>query len=91
MGVSRRYRNLWELHPVIRPTLGPVIFGTKRDRDKQIYSAEKDLRGVQWDQVELYNEQPTGSKNVKKGGQSQGNSIPPSSMITSPHPHMTKA
>ncbi len=45
--------DLWK----IRPTLGQIIFGTKCDRDKLIFSAEKKVnkialgikKGTQWD------------------------------------------
>ncbi len=48
----------------MRPTLGPNISGTKCDRDKPIFSAE---RGDQSDCVELYNRDPIGLKIPKTG------------------------
>ncbi len=47
----------------IRPTLGPSISGTKCDRDKLIFSAERE---GQSDFAEVYNWDPIGLK-IKKG------------------------
>ncbi len=63
------------------PTLAQIMLGTKYDRDKTIFDAEK---GGKWDLTGLEKGDPTWSKGVKNGGQSGRNSLPPSSMGVPP-------
>ncbi len=66
-----------------RLTLGQIISGTKRDRDKLIFSPQ---RGGQYDRVG-HNKGPNGiGKCKKRGSIERSGSSPPSSSMNAPHP-----
>ncbi len=64
-------------------TLGQIISGTKCDRaDKLIFRQKRGVNKIELDIKRNH----MGSGNVKKGGQSLGSSLPPSSMGVHPRP-----